>query len=292
MARAEREIMDTYRKEVDFVVEVRDARLPYATAADSIVDLVGNKPRLILLNKSDLACPRATGNAVKRLRRDYDNVFATSIRSNLAGKSASKIVSALRDKVPQRFRTLDALVMICGVPNVGKSTVINAIRNVCMRRESRHTSTRGKRKKWGRGVRTGRLPGVTTSVSKISVSSDPPIAMVDTPGILLPNIGSVEMGLNLALTGAVRDEVVGHETLALYLLDMMLQSNEIKSIRKLFKIDISSSKVRRSPVEVLDDIMIQRGHDQTLREESSRNALCVEILRHFRGGALGRFSLE
>ena len=84
-------------------------------------------------------------------------------------------------------------------------------------------------------VRTGRLPGVTTSVSRIRVSSDPPIAMVDTPGILLPNVGSVEMGLNLALTGAVRDEVVGHETLALYLLDLILQSNEIKSLVKIQK---------------------------------------------------------
>ena len=154
MARAEREIMETYRKEVDFVVEVRDARLPFSTAADRLADLVGNKPRLILLNKSDLACPEATKDAVNELRKDYDNVFPTSIHSNRSGKSASKIVSKLRDKVPQRFRTLDALVLICGVPNVGKSTVINAIRNVCMRRESRSsTKTRRNNKKWGRGVR-------------------------------------------------------------------------------------------------------------------------------------------
>ena len=154
MARAEREIMETYRKEVDFVVEVRDARLPFSTAADRLADLVGNKPRLILLNKSDLACPEATRDAMNVLRKDYDNVIATSIHSNRSGKSASKIVSKLRDKVPQRFRTLDALVLICGVPNVGKSTVINAIRNVCMRRESRSsTKTRRNNKKWGRGVR-------------------------------------------------------------------------------------------------------------------------------------------
>ena len=154
MARAEREIMETYRKEVDFVVEVRDARLPFSTAADRLADLVGNKPRLILLNKSDLACPEATKDAVNELRKDYDNVFPTSIHSNRSGKSASKIVSKLRDKVPQRFRTLDALVLICGVPNVGKSTMINAIRNVCMRRESRSsTKTRRNNKKWGRGVR-------------------------------------------------------------------------------------------------------------------------------------------
>ena len=207
MARAEREIMETYRKEVDFVVEVRDARLPFSTAADRLADLVGNKPRLILLNKSDLACPEATKDAVNVLRKDYDNVIATSIHSNRSGNSASKIVSKLRDKVPQRFRTLDALVLICGVPNVGKSTVINAIRNVCMRRESRSVPKTRRNNKNGVEVYVMcwldrelallrrnqpthtreyryKVSGVTTSVSRIRVSSDPPIAMVDTPGII------------------------------------------------------------------------------------------------------------
>ena len=89
--------------------------------------------------------------------------------------------------------------------------------------------------------------------------------MVDTPGILLPNVGSVEMGLNLALTGAVRDEVVGHETLALYLLDLILQSNEIKSLFKIYK-SLDGIHVE-SPVELLDHIMSHRGH-QNLRDES------------------------
>ena len=79
---------------------------------------------------------------MNKLRKDYDNVFQTSIHSNRSGKSAWKIVSKLRDKVPQRFRTLDNNMLICGVPNVGKSEVINAIRNMCMRRES-HGSTKG-----------------------------------------------------------------------------------------------------------------------------------------------------
>ena len=126
-------------------------------------------------------------------------------------------------------------------------------------------------------------------MSRIRVSSDPPIAMVDTPGILLPNVGSVEMGLNLALTGAVRDEVVGHETLALYLLDLILQSNEIKSLVKIYK-SLDGMNIE-SPVELLDLIMSHRGH-QNLRDESSRSAVSVEILRLFRSGQLGRLSLE
>ena len=128
-------------------------------------------------------------------------------------------------------------------------------------------------------------------MSRIRVSSDPLIAMVDTPGILLPNVGSVEMGLNLALTGAVRDEVVGHETLALYLLDLMLQSNKIKSLVNIFSSLDGTTEHIQSPVELLDRIMSHRGH-QNLREISSRDAVSVEILRLFRSGKLGRLSLE
>lgn len=299
MAKAARDI-ENARGGVDFVVEVRDARIPYASANDHIKDLLGNKPKLVLLNKADLACPRELDSTVHYLTHvKGENVMQTSSSTT---RSASKIVTALEKLVPQRFRTLDALVLIVGVPNVGKSTLINGIRNYCMRRENRTSKMRSskqhRRGKWGRGVKTGRNPGVTRTVSHIRVSSDPPIAMMDTPGMLLPRIESLEVGLKLAITGAVRDAVVGEDVLVNYLIQRIRESNgatrklgEALGIEKSVLVDNDAR--RGSPIEaedVLRAMASARGKDPD--DEGACGAFRSEILKSYRNGDFGRWSLE
>ncbi|XP_057770357.1 short integuments 2, mitochondrial-like isoform X2 [Salvia miltiorrhiza] len=184
MASATRAIRDRLKLS-DFVIEVRDARIPLSSKNDELQPLLEGKKRVVALNKKDLANP---------------NIM------HLLDLVEYKMKEAIR-KEP----TL--LVLVVGVPNVGKSVLINSIHQIA----SSRFPVQGKRKR----ATVGPLPGVTQDIAGFKIAHQPSIYVLDTPGVLVPSIPDIETGLKLAAAGSVKDSVVGEERIAQYLLAVL-----------------------------------------------------------------------
>ncbi|CUP69297.1 ribosome biogenesis GTPase YlqF [Clostridium baratii] len=269
MKKTQREIKDNL-KLVDAVIEIRDARIPRSSANPDIEKLVGNKPRLILLNKSDLTESRITKEWMKYLTKE--NVSAIEVNC-LKGSGLQKIKPALNELLKEKhdrlknkgLKKIVTRVMVVGIPNVGKSTFINkmARNNI---------------------AKTGDRPGVTKNKQWIKTSMD--IELLDTPGVLWPKFQDDETALNLAFTGAIKDEIMDIEELA-YKLVERLQEFYPEKLMERYKIDT----VFENPLETLDAIAIKRGAIMKGRE-IDYNRIAVILLDEFRGGKIGNISLE
>lgn len=269
MKKTQREIKDNL-KLVDAVIEIRDARIPRSSANPDIEKLVGNKPRLILLNKSDLTESRVTKEWMKYLTKG--NVSAIEVNC-LKGSGLQKIKPALNELLKEKhdrlknkgLKKIVTRVMVVGIPNVGKSTFINkmARNNI---------------------AKTGDRPGVTKNKQWIKTSMD--IELLDTPGVLWPKFQDDETALNLAFTGAIKDEIMDIEELA-YKLVERLQEFYPEKLMERYKIDT----VFENPLETLDAIAIKRGAIMKGRE-IDYNRIAVILLDEFRGGKIGNISLE
>ena len=269
MKKTQREIKDNL-KLVDAVIEIRDARIPRSSANPDIEKLVGNKPRLILLNKSDLTESRVTKEWMKYLTKE--NVSAIEVNC-LKGSGLQKIKPALNELLKEKhdrlknkgLKKIVTRVMVVGIPNVGKSTFINkmARNNI---------------------AKTGDRPGVTKNKQWIKTSMD--IELLDTPGVLWPKFQDDETALNLAFTGAIKDEIMDIEELA-YKLVERLQEFYPEKLMERYKIDT----VFENPLETLDAIAIKRGAIMKGRE-IDYNRIAVILLDEFRGGKIGNISLE
>lgn len=269
MKKTQREIKENL-KLVDAVIEIRDARIPRSSANPDIDKLVLDKPRLILLNKSDLTEGKVTKQWMKELTKD--NVMAIEVNC-LKGSGLQKIKPALNELLKEKHERLKGKglkvimtrVMVVGIPNVGKSTFINkmARNNI---------------------AKTGDRPGVTKSKRWIKTSMD--IEMLDTPGVLWPKFKDDETALNLAFTGAIKDEIMDIENLA-YKLVERLQEFYPEKLMERYKIDT----VYENPLETLDAIAIKRGAIMKGRE-IDYNRIAVILLDEFRGGKIGNISLE
>ncbi|XP_062198139.1 short integuments 2, mitochondrial isoform X2 [Phragmites australis] len=210
MAAASRAIRDRL-KLADLVLEVRDARIPLSSANEDLQPVISAKRRIIALNKKDLANPNIMNrwlNHFESCKQDCIsiNAHSSSSVSQLLGLVALKLKEAI-SKQP----TL--LVMVVGVPNVGKSALINSIHRIATSR----FPVQDKNKR----ATVGPLPGVTQDIAGYKIASQPSIYVLDTPGVLVPSIPDMETGLKLALTGAVKDSVVGEERIAKYLLSLL-----------------------------------------------------------------------
>lgn len=199
MAKARREVMEKL-KLVDVVIELVDARLPLSSRNPMLDQIIQQKPRLILLNKEDLADPKQT--------RDFKAYFESqgyaclSLNAN-TGQGVKQIVTAcqkvLKDKIERRaakgMKPKAIRAMIIGIPNVGKSTVLNRLvkKNI---------------------AKTGNKPGVTKAQQWLKVGKE--FELLDTPGILWPKFEDHEIGLKLALTGAIKDDILHLDDIALY----------------------------------------------------------------------------
>ncbi|MDQ0148930.1 ribosome biogenesis GTPase YlqF [Eubacterium multiforme] len=269
MKKTQREIKENL-KLVDAVIEIRDARIPRSSANPDIDKLVLDKPRLILLNKSDLTESKVTKEWMRELTKD--NVMAMEVNC-LKGSGLQKIKPALNELLKEKHERLKGKglkvimtrVMVVGIPNVGKSTFINkmARNNI---------------------AKTGDRPGVTKAKRWIKTAMD--IEMLDTPGVLWPKFKDDETALNLAFTGAIKDEIMDVEELA-YKLVERLQEFYPEKLMERYKIDT----VYENPLETLDAIAIKRGAIMK-GKEIDYNRIAVILLDEFRGGKIGNISLE
>ncbi|KAL3678093.1 hypothetical protein R1sor_021049 [Riccia sorocarpa] len=198
-------------KSADFVLEIRDARIPLSSANQELQEILSRKKRLIVLNKMDLANP----NMALKWKEYFESVGQNHIFVNAHhSKTVRKMLDMARTQLQSAIaKEPTLLVMVVGIPNVGKSCLINSMSNIT--RGNFSVQEQPKRAK------VGPLPGVTRHVAGFKIGERPSTYVLDTPGVLVPNIENIETGMKLALTGAVKDTVVGEERLARYLLSVL-----------------------------------------------------------------------
>ena len=269
MRKTQREIKENL-KLVEAVIEIRDARIPRSSANPDIEKICGNKPRLILLNKSDLTEAKVTKQWIKELSKG--NVKAIEVNC-WKGKGLNQIKPALDELLKEKLDRYKAKglvnvvirVMVVGIPNVGKSTFINkmAKNNI---------------------AKTGDRPGVTKNKQWIKTPIG--IEMLDTPGVLWPKFEDERTALNLAFTGAIKDEIMDTEDLS-YRLVERLQKYYEEELKARYKIE----RTFEDPLETLDAIARKRGCLMS-GGHIDYNRLAVILLDEFRGGKIGNISLE
>jgi len=228
MAKAKREISQMV-KLVDIVIELKDARIPYSSTNPMIDEIVGKKPRLILLNKSDMADRSITKAWIDYYKKK--NIIALDIDS-ITGYNIKNIIPYAKIVLTDEFKKREAKgikktsirAMILGIPNVGKSTLINKL---------------AKRK----AVNVGDKPGVTKTQSWIKIS--PELDLLDTPGILWPKFEDQMVGVKLAMAGSIKDDILDLEDLSVKSIDYLKENypNNLKERYNLEDLSIDSHEL-------------------------------------------------
>ncbi|KAF5199792.1 mitochondrial GTPase 1-like [Thalictrum thalictroides] len=210
MASATRAIRDRLKRS-DLVIEVRDARIPISSVNGDLQSILSSKRRVVALNKRDLANPNIMHKWLRYFESNNQDCLLMNAHSKNSVKKLLDLVELKLKEAISREPTL--LVMVVGVPNVGKSSLINSINQIA----STRFPAQGKKKR----ATVGPLPGVTQDIAGFKIAHQPSIYVLDTPGVLVPSIPDIETGLKLALTGSVKDSVVGEERIAQYFLAVL-----------------------------------------------------------------------
>ena len=270
MAKTRRMIVEQMKR-MDAVCEILDARIPLSSRNPDVEELTGEKPRLIVLNRTDLADPAATRQWAAYFRgKGYAVLEANAKAGQGTGRFAGAVRELLTEKIAaytergQAGRTLR--VMILGIPNVGKSTFINKV-------SGRKTAKAEDR------------PGVTRSKQWIAV--DRSLELLDTPGMLWPKFDDPAVGMRLACTGAVRDEIVDLEELASHLM-AYLGGQYPDALLQRYKVEAEPEDAGFTLLEKAGrkrGFLVRGGGVDTER-------MARILLDEFRGGRLGRFTLE
>ncbi|QIL46570.1 ribosome biogenesis GTPase YlqF [Vagococcus coleopterorum] len=266
MAKARREVTEKL-KYVDIVFELVDARLPLSSRNPMMDEIVQQKPRLVLLNKGDLADPHET----QKWRQYFENKGYTALIINShEGKGIKNIVPTCkeilkekRDRQQARGMKPQAIrAMVIGIPNVGKSTLMNRLvkKNI---------------------AKTGNKPGVTKGQQWLKAGND--LELLDTPGILWPKFEDQTIGKKLALTGAIKDNLLHLDDLALYALEFF-SKHYPEALKKRY--DLTDEDLALEGVELLLLITKKRGFRDDYERASEK------IIFEIRSGMLGTFTLD
>lgn len=267
-------------KYVDLVAEIVDARIPLSSRNPDIDSLVGEKPRLVLLNRADQADPEGTRRWRAWFAARGIAVLETDARSGKGvGQFAGAVRAALREKIEQ-WRAKGQVgrpirIMIVGIPNVGKSTFINKVAG-------------------RKSAKAGDRPGVTRGKQWVSVEAG--LELLDTPGILWPKFEDPDTGLHLAFTGAVKDEIMDIETLSCHFLELMA-GRYPQAITERYKVDVPPRPADLAPGDLsygyglLERCARKRGFLISGGEPDTGRMARI-LLDEYRSGKLGRFTLE
>ena len=204
-------ILERELKKVNIFIEVRDARIPRTSENPELLALLpSNMKRLVVYNKIDLVPEKQALDEIKKLHTSNQLPFYhLSTKQNV---NINKLLTFIDNNANPQFKTVGAWLMIGGVPNVGKSTIINSLR-------SRDAEVNHSKKS---GARTGGTPCITRSVSGFKIKTDPPVYVSDTPGIIIPKIENPLDAMKLSLCNCIRDGILEMEMLcdyALYVLN-------------------------------------------------------------------------
>ena len=268
-----RRMMAANLKLVDLVLEITDARVPASSRNPELDQWLGKKPRMILLNKMDAADPQATDRWIQYYRRKGVTAFACDCRS---GRNLQKFLPALREVLAPLFERRNSRgmtgralrVMVVGIPNVGKSSFINKMAG-------------------SKRAKVEDRPGVTREKQWVNISSD--LELLDMPGVLWPKFEDPKVGERLAFTGAVKDDVVDIELLAMRLLGY-LRKEYPASLEERYKITPEDCE-GLDDYDLLQLVGRKRGMLISGGEINTERA-AITVLDEFRGGKLGRITLE
>ncbi len=268
MTKAKRQMVDNAKK-VDGVLEVLDARIPLSSRNPDFDNIFANKKRLIVLNKSDLSDSKLIKDWTEYYKgKGIDTIELCATKKNDKAKLIQFIKKSLEEKIQHnknRGIKKDIKLMIVGIPNSGKSTVINLLANQA-------------------SAKTGNMPGVTRGQQIIRVSQG--IVLLDTPGVLWPKFENERQAMNLALTGAIREQVLDIWDLASYLI---VKSPE--RIKKQIMQRYSLGELSGDAMTDITRIAEKRGFLLKGGEYDIERAAQM-IVTEFKNGKWGRLTLE
>ena len=257
-------------KQVDAVCEIVDARIPMASRNPDIDTICANKPRIVILNRMDLADPAATKRWSEYFKSKGMAAVPTDCKSRRGiGDFQPAVRSVLKEKIERnaaKGMNKPVRVMVVGIPNVGKSTLINQISG-------------------RKGAKAENRPGVTRGKQWVTVDSG--LLLLDTPGILWPKFEDPEVGMMLAYTGAVKDGVIDIEELACRLIKLLHQRYP-QALKDRYGIDTADDIPGYELLEMAGrkrGFLISGGEINTER-------MAKVLVDEYRSGKLGRFTLE
>jgi ribosome biogenesis GTPase A len=271
MLKAKKELAKQIKR-VDVVLEMRDARIPVSSINHDFEEMLQQKNRILLFNKSGLADQQITNEWTEIFNKaDIPFLFIDALNQ----REINKILPLCRKMMEEKWSTFrkrgirhpSLKLLITGIPNVGKSSLINRL----SRRKA---------------AEIGPTPGVTKHQNWIKLGKD--VELLDTPGILWPKIENHEEGMRLAITGAIKDSIVGTSLLSDYLLTVLKQK-EPEQLQQLYK--LAPEDIDLLPGDLLEKIAVKRG---CLKGGGAIDHPRAEsmLLREFRAGKLGRLSFD
>lgn len=263
-----RELIKENLKAVDISIEIVDSRIPVSSRNPVIDELISSKPRIVVLGKADLADEEETKRWAEEIRKEkgVSRVLALNLQSGENIKKLLKVLEAEQDRRNEERSVRRPLrIMIVGVPNVGKSSLINRLT--------------GKK-----SAQTGDRPGVTKGKQWLTLPNG--MQLLDTPGILWPKFEDPNVGLNLAFCGSIKDDILGVQDLGFELIKY-LGAEYPEMMKERYKLD----EVSEDALENMDNIALKRGFILSgKRIDYERTGRIV--LDEFRGGMIGRITLE
>lgn len=267
MTKAARQMEENLKK-VDFVIEIRDARIPDSSRNLMLDGIIHTKPRLIILSKKDKADPKLTKEWITYLEKDNVRVIALDLvhenyKAAIVQASKTLCASFIEKQKRRGIKPRALRAMVCGIPNVGKSTMINTL---------------AKRK----AAKTADKPGVTKSLQWIKLDKD--LELLDTPGVLWPKFDDQQIGLKLALLGSIRDEVVTMDELAMFAVEWLMENNP-SSLIETYGIEIQDT-----PWHTLEQVAIKRGYLQ--KGQIDENRLMNSFVKDMRENKCGLITWE
>ena len=270
MTKAKR-MMESQIKLVDVVVEMLDARIPRSSTNPMLINVLGNKPKVIALNKTDMADNAKTELWMQKLKNSGLPVCKIDCAT---GKGVKQLISMIQvaakpvlDKwLKKGVRNRSVRVMIVGIPNVGKSTLINRLV--------------GKNK-----VVAADKPGVTRGQQWITIAKG--LELLDTPGVLWPKFEDPEVGFCLAATGAIKEDVFDREQATELLFERLIQRYP-EELKSKYAVEFENSDDVRA---VISKIATSRGCIKA-GGVLDLDRVIQTVLRDFRSGRLGRFTLD
>uniref|UniRef100_A0A8C2PWV5 Mitochondrial GTPase 1 n=1 Tax=Cyprinus carpio TaxID=7962 RepID=A0A8C2PWV5_CYPCA len=293
-------------RKVDCIIEIHDARIPFSGRNPSFQESLDVRPHILILNKTDLADTSKKQSILKQLDREgVRNVLFTdclrqrdenvkrvtryNFKHSVFGCLMFQIVPLVTELIESgsrfhREEDRSYCLMVIGVPNVGKSSLINAVRRTYLKK--------------GKASKVGGEPGITKAVlTKIQVCERPIIHLLDTPGVLPPRIENIETGMKLALCGTILDHLVGEDVIADYLLfslnrlerfsyvekyNLEEPSNDIQHVLKCIAVKLGKTK-RVKAITGVGNITVQL---------PDYSAAAYDFIRAFRKGELGKVMLD
>lgn len=257
-------------KQVDAVCEIVDARIPMSSRNPDIDSICSNKPRIIVLNRADLADPESTNRWIAWFKGRGFAAIATDCKSRRGISNFQPAVrSVLQEKIQRdaaKGMNRPLRVMIVGIPNVGKSTLINQVSG-------------------RKGAKAENRPGVTRGKQWVTV--DTGLLLLDTPGILWPKFEDPNVGMKLAYTGAVKENIMDTEELACHLMDVLWRVYP-DTVKNRYKIDMPADTPGYA---LLEEAGRKRGFLLS-RGEINTERMAKVLLDEYRSGKLGLITFE